>query len=69
VPGVSEARLEDDRVCLSVGEPHLALPALLKKLAAIDIQMTSLSTRHASLEDVFVKLAGRHLSHDDANIS
>ena len=27
-----------------------------------DCQLTSLTTRHASLEDVFVKLAGRHLA-------
>jgi hypothetical protein len=27
--------------------------------------LTGLSTRHASLEDVFVKLAGRHLSEDE----
>jgi hypothetical protein len=29
-------------------------------------QLTSLSTRHASLEDVFVKLAGRHLEDPQA---
>jgi len=28
-----------------------------------------LSTRHASLEDVFVKLAGRHLSEDETSQS
>jgi ABC-2 type transport system ATP-binding protein len=69
LPAVSEARMDEDRVCLSVSEPHVALPALLRKLAALDLELTSLSTRHASLEDVFVKLAGRHLSADEAAIS
>ena len=27
-------------------------------------ELTSLTTRHASLEDVFVKLAGRHLDDE-----
>ena len=64
MPAVSEARHEDDRVSLSVREPHVALPAVLAKLASMDGQLTGLSTRHASLEDVFVKLAGRQLSED-----
>jgi ABC-2 type transport system ATP-binding protein len=67
LPGVSEARIDDDRVSLSVREPHVALPAVLKKLADDDVQLTGLSTRHASLEDVFVKLAGRHISNDEAD--
>jgi len=66
LPGVSAAYADEDRVCLSVREPHIALPGLLRKLAALELELTSLSTRHASLEDVFVKLAGRHLSEDEA---
>jgi ABC-2 type transport system ATP-binding protein len=68
LPGVSEARMEADRVCLSVREPHVALPALLNSLAACDLELTSLATRHASLEDVFVKLAGRHITDDQPTI-
>ena len=64
---MSEARIDEDRVSLSVREPHVALPAVLKKLAADDVQLTGLSTRHASLEDVFVKLAGRHISNDETD--
>jgi ABC-2 type transport system ATP-binding protein len=67
LPGVSEARCDDDRICLSVREPHIALPAVLRQLTSLDVELTSLSTRHASLEDVFVKLAGRHISNDEAN--
>jgi ABC-2 type transport system ATP-binding protein len=65
LPGVSECRIDDDRVCLSVSKPHVALPAVLDKQAALGVELTGLSTRHASLEDVFVKLAGRHLSQQE----
>lgn len=65
LPAVNEARTEADRICLSVSEPHIALPALLERLDATNRDLTGLTTRHASLEDVFVKLAGRHLSEAD----
>ncbi len=45
-----------------MAEPHVALPALIERLDRLGCQLTSLTTRHASLEDVFVKLAGKHLS-------
>ena len=64
LPGVSEAHSEDDRVGLSVREPHVVLPALLARVQELGYELTSLTTRHASLEDVFVKLAGRHLTDD-----
>jgi ABC-2 type transport system ATP-binding protein len=69
LPGVSESRIDQERATLSVSEPHVALPAVLKKLASLELELTGLSTRHASLEDVFVKLAGRHLSEDDPSKS
>jgi ABC-2 type transport system ATP-binding protein len=65
LPGVSEARIDQERVSLSVREPHIALPAVLRQITARDMQLSSLSTRHASLEDVFVKLAGRHIDTDE----
>jgi ABC-2 type transport system ATP-binding protein len=65
LPTVSAVRTESDRICLSVSEPHLALPALLERLNLIHADLTGLTTRHASLEDVFVKLAGRHLADAD----
>jgi ABC-2 type transport system ATP-binding protein len=55
-------RREGDHFCLSVDEPHLALPALLSRLSDRGRRLASLSTRHASLEDVFVSLTGRHLT-------
>ena len=66
LPAVTSARPEDGQICLSVTEPHIALPALLARLEQLHRQLTSLTTRHASLEDVFVKLAGRHLSEERA---
>jgi len=66
VPGVSTATKDQEHFLLSVREPHIALPALLERLGSMGRPLTSLSTRHASLEDVFVKLAGRHLNEADA---
>jgi ABC-2 type transport system ATP-binding protein len=64
LPGVSEARAENGGVCLSVRELHVTLPALVERLESLGFKLTGLTTRNASLEDVFVKLAGRHLSDD-----
>jgi ABC-2 type transport system ATP-binding protein len=69
LPAVTEVRTEADHICLSVSEPHIALPALLERLDATKRDLTGLTTRHASLEDVFVKLAGRHLSEADQTSS
>ncbi len=64
LPGVSAVGEENGHTRLSVSEPHVVLPALLECLQRWRCPLKSLTTRHASLEDVFVKLAGRHL--DDA---
>jgi ABC-2 type transport system ATP-binding protein len=61
LPAVRSLRREADRFCLSVTEPHVALPALLARLHEGGCRLASLSTRHASLEDVFVTLTGRRL--------
>jgi ABC-2 type transport system ATP-binding protein len=64
LPGVISARMEADHRCLSVREPHLAIPALLTLIAEHGLTLTSLSTRQASLEDVFVHYAGHSLNDD-----
>jgi len=64
VAAVKAARREVDHYSLSVTEPHIALPALLDSLRARRLDLASLTTRHASLEDVFVALTGRHLRED-----
>jgi ABC-2 type transport system ATP-binding protein len=65
LPGVSAVGEENSHIRLSVTEPHVALPALLGCLDRWQCPLTSLTTRHASLEDVFVKLAGRHLDDEE----
>ncbi|MDA1016180.1 MAG: hypothetical protein O3A00_17205, partial [Planctomycetota bacterium] len=55
----------DGLYSLSVEQPHLVISALLERLQRDGFGLTTLSTRHATLEDVFVKLTGRRL--DDEN--
>jgi ABC-2 type transport system ATP-binding protein len=64
LPAVRSSRRSGESFCLSVTEPHVALPALLDRLESLGRGLTSLTTRHASLEDVFVTLTGRHLRED-----
>lgn len=64
LPGVDSVRSDDGMVCLSVCEPHRTIPALLDRVEKQSAELAHLSTRHASLEDVFVRLTGRHLRED-----
>jgi ABC-2 type transport system ATP-binding protein len=64
LPGVESARDEGGLVALSVKEPHLTIPALLDAVAKQGNRLEHLSTRQASLEDVFVRLTGRHLREE-----
>jgi ABC-2 type transport system ATP-binding protein len=64
LPSVESVRREDSTICLSVREPHLTIPALLDAVTKSGHRLEHLSTRQASLEDVFVKLTGRHLRED-----
>ena len=66
LPSVRSVHNDHGRTCLSVSEPHKALPALLDRLESLQLPLASLTTRHASLEDVFVKLAGRHLEDEES---
>jgi ABC-2 type transport system ATP-binding protein len=66
LPAVVGLRREADAYCLAVDAPHVAIPALLQRLQAEGRQLARLTTRHASLEDVFVTLTGRHLRDDEA---
>jgi len=64
LPGVEAVHEEDGKVVLSVCEPHETIPALLEALQTQNAHLLHLSTRHASLEDVFVHLTGRHLREE-----
>jgi len=61
LPGVDSVHEEDGRIVLSVREPHETIPALLAALQSRGSRLLHLTTRQASLEDVFVHLTGRHL--------
>jgi len=64
LPSVESVRHENSAVCLNVREPHLTIPALLEAVNRQGQQLEHLSTRQASLEDVFVNLTGRHLREE-----
>lgn len=64
LPGVDSVRREDGMICLSVHEPHKTIPALLDKIDTNAVRLERLTTRQASLEDVFVQLTGRHLREE-----
>ena len=65
LPAVRAARVEADGIALTVTEPHVAIPALLELLRGQGAALARLTTRHVSLEDVFVSLTGRHLRDRD----
>lgn len=64
LPGVESVRHDNGLVCLNVREPHLTIPALLDAVTKEGEQLLHLTTRQASLEDVFVRLTGRHLREE-----
>ena len=64
LPAVRAVRVEPGGVALTVTHPHIAIPGLLQKLQSESLELARLTTRHVSLEDVFVTLTGRHLRDD-----
>jgi ABC-2 type transport system ATP-binding protein len=64
LPSVESVREEEGLVALNVKQPHLTIPALLDAIARQGGELQHLSTRQASLEDVFVRLTGRHLREE-----
>ena len=64
LPAVRSTHFENGTSALTVSEVHIAIPALLEYLRMRELDLVRLSTRHASLEDVFVSLTGRHLRDD-----
>jgi ABC-2 type transport system ATP-binding protein len=61
LPGLVNLRERDGGAALSVKELHVALPALLAAVNAGGGSLVQLSTRHATLDDVFLSLTGRSL--------
>jgi len=64
LPGVQSVRNEDGHFSLQVEEPHETIPALLSAVQQKGARLVHLTTRQASLEDVFVQLTGRHLREE-----
>jgi ABC-2 type transport system ATP-binding protein len=61
VRGVHGVRRVAGGFALAADPLHVALPALVDHLRAAGYALERLSTRHATLEDVFVALTGRRL--------
>ena len=64
LPGVEAVRADDGFVSLTVRQPHVTIPALLEEVSHQGARLLHLTTRQASLEDVFVRLTGRRLRED-----
>jgi len=67
LPATASVDRQNDLYTLGVTAPHLTLPALLERFNGRGITLSHLTTRHASLEDVFVKLTGRRLRDEGEN--
>src|SRR5947209_733747 len=61
LPGVHASKKRGDGFSVTVEQLHKTLPRLLAHLQQNGRALTGLSTHHATLEDVFVDLTGRHL--------
>lgn len=61
LPSVQAVREEGGGYSLAVAEPAAAIPALMDLLRSHAVPLAGLTTRTATLEDVFVTLTGRHL--------
>jgi ABC-2 type transport system ATP-binding protein len=64
LPGVEAVHQDDGLTVLNAREPHATIPALLAAVEQRGLQLDHLTTRQASLEDVFVQLTGRHLREE-----
>jgi ABC-2 type transport system ATP-binding protein len=65
LPAVREVRAEASGQALTVTEPHVTIPALLQEVQRCGFDLIRLTTRHVSLEDVFVHLTGRRLRDEE----
>jgi len=61
LPGVQQVHSDDGKTILTVTRVHQAVPALMELLTRRGAALSELVTHHATLEDVFLALTGRHL--------
>jgi ABC-2 type transport system ATP-binding protein len=64
LPGVRDVRAANGSVSMVASDVQQAVPALLVEIERRNLRLSLLATRHATLEDVFVQLTGRHLRDD-----
>ena len=64
LPGVTAVRGHEGSVSLAAADPYKTMQSLLDWLRSTNLPIAGLTTRHATLEDVFVNLTGRHLRDD-----
>ncbi len=62
IEGIHDVSFEGGQFRLKVDELHVVLPRILETVGAMNLGLDQLSTRNATLEDVFVQLTGRQLS-------
>jgi ABC-2 type transport system ATP-binding protein len=66
IAGVAAAERSAGRYRLQVQQLHLVIPRLIERLGQCGARMADLTTRSASLEDVFVELTGRQFEAEEA---
>ena len=59
--GVRAVRRSNATILVSASESHVTVPALLDLVRSREAALSHLTIRHATLEDVYVSLTGRHL--------
>jgi ABC-2 type transport system ATP-binding protein len=64
IPTVERVTLDGGSVRLTAGRVHRVIPELMRLLAEGSLKLSELTTHHATLEDVFLALTGRHLRDD-----
>ena len=64
LPAVHACDVAGTKAVLTTGSVHSVVPPLLQLLDARGVALHNLALRHATLEDVFVHLTGRHLRED-----
>jgi ABC-2 type transport system ATP-binding protein len=64
LPGVEGVANGDGKIRLTVSRIHETVPALMVLLNDRGAMLSELATHHATLEDVFIALTGRHLRDD-----
>ncbi len=66
LPAVEKVDFRFPSVTMTATEPHRVLSRLFQELGRRGLELAELTTRHACLEDVFVKLTGRSLTEENS---